>query len=188
MLFCTLEYVLFLTAVFALYWSLPGPRARVWLLLAASFYFYASWSKWLALLIGATTVIDYLIARGMEGASARRRKRLLVLSLVMNLGVLVVFKYANFFLDSLREMLHQAGASASLPVLNVILPIGISFYTFEAINYTVDVYRGRIKAERDLGHFMLFMLFFPHLVAGPIVRAKDFLTQIKTGRGWLPAR
>ena len=185
MLFCTVQYVLFLTAIFAIYWSLPSARARVWLLLAASFFFYASWNKWLALLIGVTTVMDYLIARGMDAAtSSRRRKWLLWLSLAMNLGVLVIFKYANFFLDSLKEAVQQFGASASLPVLSVMLPIGISFYTFEAINYTIDVYRGRIKAERDLGHFMIFILFFPHLVAGPIVRAKDFLPQIKRPKRW----
>ncbi len=185
MLFCTVQYVLFLGAIFAAYWSLRGQRERIWLLLAASFFFYASWNKWLALLIGATTVMDYVIARGMEAAGAgRRRKLLLWLSLLVNLSVLFIFKYANFFLDSLRELAQQVGAAPSLPVLRVILPIGISFYTFEAINYTVDVYRGRIKAERNLAHFMLFILFFPHLVAGPIVRAKDFLPQIQRPKRW----
>ncbi len=93
--------------------------------------------------------------------------------------MLCYFKYANFFLQSLAQALHTVGASASLPLLQVMLPIGISFYTFEAINYTVDVYRRRVPAERNLGHFMLFVLFFPHLVAGPIVRARDFLPQIQ---------
>jgi alginate O-acetyltransferase complex protein AlgI len=185
MLFCSIQYVLFLAAVFALYWSLPSPRARTWLLLAASFYFYASWSKWLALLIGGSALMDYLIARGMEKTDVAWHKKLLLrFSLVMNLGILVVFKYANFFLDSLHDLLHHVGASATLPVLQFILPIGISFYTFEAINYTVDVYRGRIRAERNLSHFLLFILFFPHLVAGPIVRAKDFLPQIKRPKRW----
>jgi alginate O-acetyltransferase complex protein AlgI len=185
MLFCTVQYAAFLAAILVIYWSLPWPRARVGLLLAASLFFYASWNKWLALLIGVTTVMDYLIARGLDAtASERRRKLLLVLSLVVNVGLLVAFKYANFFLDSLRETLHACGASASLPVLSVILPVGISFYTFEAINYTVDVYRRRIKAERNLAHFMLFILFFPHLVAGPIVRAKDFLPQVAKPKRW----
>jgi alginate O-acetyltransferase complex protein AlgI len=106
------------------------------------------------------------------------RKSLLAGSLIVNLGILCYFKYVNFFLQSLQDALHAAGAAASLPVLSVILPIGISFYTFEAINYTIDVYRRRVPAERDLGHFLLFVLFFPHLVAGPIVRARDFLPQI----------
>jgi alginate O-acetyltransferase complex protein AlgI len=185
MLFCTIQYVLFLTAVFVVYWSLPGQRARVWLLLGASIIFYAKWSEWLALLVGVTTILDYLIALGMEAsASQRRRKLLLLLSLGVNLGLLVTFKYANFFIDSLQEALEEVGASASLPLLRLMAPIGISFYTFEAINYTVDVYRRRIPAERDLGRFMLFILFFPHLVAGPIVRARDFLPQIHRPKHW----
>jgi len=185
MLFCTIQYVLFLGAVFVLYWSLPGQRARIWLLLAASIIFYAAWNKWLALLVGATTILDYLIALALEAStSERRRKCLLLLSLCVNLGLLVTFKYANFFIDSLRGALGECGASASLPLLSVIVPVGISFYTFEAINYTVDVYRRRIAAERDLGHFMLFILFFPHLVAGPIVRARDFLPQIRRPKRW----
>jgi alginate O-acetyltransferase complex protein AlgI len=160
-------------------------RGRVWLLLVASLYFYASWNHQLALLIGVTTLMDYLVARGME-ASPRLlwRRGLLLVSLVVNLGVLVYFKYANFFLHSVEQTLTAAGATASLPVLQVILPIGISFYTFEAINYTVDVYRGRVRAERNLANFMVFILFFPHLVAGPIVRARDFLPQVHRRKRW----
>ena len=185
MLFTTGEYVLFLAAVVSLYWLTPFPRVRVWILLAASFAFYASWNKWLALLVAGTSVGDYLIARGMD-ASARPvvRRVLVVGSLAMNLGLLIYFKYANFFLDSLEEALRAAGASASVPVLSVILPVGISFYTFEAISYTVDVYRRKIPAEKCLDHFLLFILFFPHLVAGPIVRARDFLPQIRRPKRW----
>src|SRR5262249_8298972 len=103
---------------------------------------------------------------------------------------LCYFKYVNFFLDSLREALTLAGAETSLPVLKIILPVGISFYTFEAINYMVDVYRGHTRAEKDLGNFMLFILFFPHLVAGPIVRARDFLPQIHRTKhfSWIRAQ
>jgi alginate O-acetyltransferase complex protein AlgI len=180
MLFCSLEFLFFFAALLCVYWLLPWQQVRIALLLAASFYFYAAWNTWLALLIGATTVMDYAIARGMDGStSPRLRKLLLIVSLVVNLGVLCYFKYANFFLQSLAQALRAVGASASLPLLQVILPIGISFYTFEAINYTVDVYRRKVPAERNLGHFLLFILFFPHLVAGPIVRARDFLPQIK---------
>jgi alginate O-acetyltransferase complex protein AlgI len=180
MLFCSVNFLVFFAVVFGLYWAMPWQRARVWLLLAASFFFYASWNHWLALIIGVTTAADYAIALGMAGeASPRRRKLLLAASLVMNLGLLTYFKYANFFLASLTEALHAAGSTASLPLLKVILPVGISFYTFEAINYTVDVYRRKAPAERSLPDFMLFITFFPHLVAGPIVRARDFLPQIK---------
>lgn len=185
MLFCTQLFLAFFVVVFALYWALPWPRARVWLLLGASFYFYASWSQWLAIVVCVSSLFDFLLARGMDvTAVAWRRRLLLISSLVMNLGLLVYFKYANFFLRSLEEALTSAGATASLPVLRVILPIGISFYTFEAINYTVDVYRRRMSAERNLVNFMLFILFFPHLIAGPIVRARDFLPQVRRRKRW----
>jgi alginate O-acetyltransferase complex protein AlgI len=185
MLFCSQQFLLFFAVVFVVYWAMPWPRARVVLLLAASFYFYAKWNHWLACIIAISTTLDYLIARGLEASSSPwRRKLLLATSLIGNLGLLVYFKYANFFLKSLEDSLHAAGVTASMPVLQVILPIGISFYTFEAINYTVDVYRGRAAAERNLLHFMLFITFFPHLVAGPIVRARDFLPQISRPKRW----
>ncbi len=189
MLFCSREFLLFFAVVFALYWMLPWRRGRVWLLLTASFFFYASWNKGLAVLIGASTVLDYLLALGMErSAVSWRRKLLLGVSLTANLGLLCYFKYANFFLDSLAQALGAAGVTTEFRTLEVILPVGISFYTFEAINYTVDVYRRRIRAERSLGDFMLFILFFPHLVAGPIVRARDFLPQVKRPKRWDWAR
>ncbi len=185
MLFCSSAFLLFFAVVFTLYWLLPWARARVLLLLAASCYFYASWNKWLACIVVASTFLDYWVARGMEASRVPWVRRLLLaLSLVANLGLLCYFKYANFFLESLAAALRAAGASASLPVLSVLLPVGISFYTFEAINYTVDVYRRRVPAERNLLHFLLFILFFPHLVAGPIVRARDFLPQIRRPKHW----
>jgi alginate O-acetyltransferase complex protein AlgI len=167
-----------------------GPdRARVWLLLAASFFFYASWNKWLALLICVSTALDYLIALRLDAGGSQRQRRLLVTcSLVANLGLLCYFKYANFFIESLEEALNSIGASASIPLLDVLLPVGISFYTFEAINYTVDVYRRRLPAERSLANFILFITFFPHLIAGPIVRARDFLPQIRRTKHWDWAR
>jgi alginate O-acetyltransferase complex protein AlgI len=160
-------------------------QGRVWLLTAGSFFFYACFNQWLALVICVSTAMDYAIARGLDALTSQRLRRcLLVLSLVANLGLLVYFKYANFFLDSLAKALHALGSSASLPWLSVILPIGISFYTFEAINYTIDVYRRKVPAEKNLGNFMLFITFFPHLVAGPIVRARDFLPQIHRRKRW----
>ena len=187
MLFCSKAFLLFFAVVFALYWTMPWHRLRVLLLVVASFVFYATWNKWLAVIICATTCLDYLIARGMEASSsASRRKLLLAASLVANLGLLFYFKYANFFLESLNEALQAVGATEFLPLLQVILPIGISFYTFEALNYTIDVYRGKVRAERNLLNLMLFILFFPHLVAGPIVRARDFLPQAgrRRRRSW----
>ncbi len=185
MLFCSQRFLLFFLAVFAAYWALPWHRARVLLLLGASFYFYASWNRWLALVVFASSALDYLVGRGLEASASPRLRRALVgVSLVGNLGLLCYFKYADFFLRSLEESLRAAGAGVSLPVLRVVLPVGISFYTFEAINYTVDVYRRKARAERSLPHFLLFITFFPHLVAGPIVRARDFLPQVRRRKRW----
>jgi alginate O-acetyltransferase complex protein AlgI len=181
--------LIFFTLVFIVYWAIPWRQPRVYLLLAASFYFYASWNHWLALIIGVSTTIDYFVARGIDaGDNPRRRKLLLSVTIVANLGLLCYFKYANFFLQSLEAAMRAAGSTTSLPLLKVILPIGISFYTFEAINYAVDVYRRHTRAERNLAHFMLFITFFPHLVAGPIVRARDFLPQIRRAKRWDWAR
>ncbi len=208
MLFCSWTFAQFFALVFAVYWLVPwrrmslriplrggrswtlsGHEMRVWWILAASFYFYASWNRKLALIIVASTMLDYFIGLGLEAWSAPRlRRALLGLSLTANLGLLCYFKYANFFLESLQESLRAAGVSASMPVLKVILPVGISFYTFEAINYTVDVFRRRVPAERNPAHLLFFILFFPHLIAGPIVRAKDFLPQIRRTKRWNWAR
>jgi alginate O-acetyltransferase complex protein AlgI len=189
MLFCSQAYLLFFLSIFALYWAMPWQRARVWLLLAASFFFYGCWNKWLACLIGVSTFIDFWLARRMDSSpSPRARKLLLTLSIVGNLGLLCYFKYANFFLESLHAALERFGIHGSMPTLSVIVPVGISFYTFEAINYMVDVYRRKLPAERNLANFMLFITFFPHLVAGPIVRARDFLPQTHRPKRWDWAR
>ena len=169
----------------ALAWLRGPDRGRVWLLLAASFYFYAFVSPWLACLIFVSTFLDYFLAHGIERLKAAGWRRLLVgVSVTANLSLLCYFKYTNFFLSSLQHALHAGGARTSIPLMNILAPIGISFYTFEAINYIVDVYRGRVRAERNLANFMLFILFFPHLVAGPIVRARDFLPQIRRRKRW----
>jgi alginate O-acetyltransferase complex protein AlgI len=190
MLFCSYAFLCFFVIVFALYWIIPWKQPRVWLLLAASYYFYASWNHWLALIIFFSASLDFCLAHGIRACTVSWKRKLLVgVSVAANLGLLCYFKYANFFLASLQQMLRACGAETSLPVLRVILPIGISFYTFEAINYIVDVYRGRVQPERNLGNFLLFILFFPHLVAGPIVRAHDFLPQIRRAKrfSWLRA-
>jgi len=185
MLFTTHQYLVFFVVVFAVYWAMPWPRLRIYVLLAASFYFYATWNQWLALLVTGTATLDYLLARGIQASRSRRIARLFTLtSICVNLGVLCYFKYVNFFLESLFQALHAAGVTSPPPLLDVIVPFGISFYTFEAISYTVDVYRGKIPAERNLPNFLLFILFFPHLVAGPIVRAKDFLRQAHRPKRW----
>jgi alginate O-acetyltransferase complex protein AlgI len=208
MLFCSWNFAQFFALVFAVYWLVPwrrlqlniplsrrrsftlrGDEMRIWWLLLASYHFYASWNRKLALLIIGSTLLDYLIGLGLEASNRRWPRRLLLgMSLTANLGLLCYFKYANFFLQSLQEALQAAGASVSMPILKVILPVGISFYTFEAINYTVDVFRRRVPAERNPAHLLFFVLFFPHLIAGPIVRAKDFLPQIRRSKRWSWAR
>jgi alginate O-acetyltransferase complex protein AlgI len=189
MLFCSQQFLLFFAVVFVVYWAMPWREPRVWFLLGASFLFYMSWSAELALVICVSCVMDYLLARGMDATTHPAWRRVMLgTSLVANLGLLCYFKYANFFLQSLADALHAVGYSSALPVLSVILPIGISFYTFEAINYTIDVYRRRVPAERNLAHFMLFITFFPHLIAGPIVRARDFLPQVRRPKQWDWAR
>jgi alginate O-acetyltransferase complex protein AlgI len=184
MLFTTHQYLIFFVVVFTAYWAMPWPRLRVYLLLAASFFFYATWNQWLALLVTSTATLDYLLARGIDSSTRPGVRRLFAgMSIAVNLGVLGFFKYMNFFIESL----YQATGTAYDPktdLLHLIIPFGISFYTFEAISYTVDVYQKRIKAERNLPNFLLFILFFPHLVAGPIVRAKDFLRQAHRPKRW----
>lgn len=156
-----------------------------WILLVASYYFYACWNHWLALIIFVSATLDFLIARAIATRSRPGIRKLLVsVTVVSNLGLLCYFKYANFFLESLGQACRACGADSSLPVLSVILPIGISFYTFEAINYVVDVYRGHVKAETNLANFLLFILFFPHLVAGPMVHTAATSSADPPPRRW----
>jgi alginate O-acetyltransferase complex protein AlgI len=188
--FHTQAFLLFFAVVFALYWAIPRrwQMARIWVLVVASFHFYAAWSYELAFLVTATTCADYLFGRAMAATDRKRYRLPLVLaSIGMNLGVLCYFKYRGFFLNELFDALAGFGYTPGfqkLDPLSLIIPFGISFYTFEAISYAVDVYRRKIPAETSLPRFMLFILFFPHLVAGPIVRAGDFLTQARRPKRW----
>jgi hypothetical protein len=189
LLFNSAEFFVFFTVVFAAYWAMPWHRARMWFLLAASYYFYASWNPRLAGVVCASSIIDWLIGLALERlAGHRTRKSLVVGSVCMNLGLLFYFKYANFFLANAGDALHRAGFATILPVLQVVLPIGISFYTFEAISYTVDVFLRRAPAERNLANFLLFISFFPRMIAGPIIRARRFLPQVHRRKRWDVAR
>ena len=192
--FHTQAFLAFFALIFFAYWSIPRKwqMARVWLLVVASFHFYAAWSYELAFLVLCTTFADYLFGRMMDGTGRRRlRKAIMLTSVGMNLGILCYFKYRGFFLNELRAALLRVGYDpgyAALDPLMIIVPFGISFYTFEAISYAVDVYRRKITAEKSLPRFLLFILFFPHLVAGPIVRAGDFLKQTRRPKRWNWAR
>ena len=182
MVFTSLHFVVFFVIVYAAYRVLPH-RAQNWLLLGASYYFYAVWDwRFLSLLVGST-IVDYAVARAIERAEEPRyRKRLLWLSLAFNFGMLGFFKYFNFFAESLASVFDTFGWRLDPVTLNVILPIGISFYTFMTVSYVVDVYRREIPATRSLLDFAVFVAYFPHLVAGPILRASLLLPQISHAR------
>ncbi len=181
MIFSSWPFAFFFAAVFAVYWSIRTRRARHVFLLLASYAFYMSWNPWLVTLIIGSTLLDYVVALGLERAARERVRRwLLAASLTGNLGILAIFKYADFFVLSLRELLTGVGFETNLSTLNILLPVGISFYTFQTLSYTIDVYRREIRATRSFVDFALFVAFFPQLVAGPIVKARDFLPQLET--------
>jgi alginate O-acetyltransferase complex protein AlgI len=179
-IFHSLDFIVFFCAVVAAYWMLPH-RAQNVLLLVASYFFYGYVHPWFLLLIGASTVIDYCAARGMEAWPAHR-KRFLWLSVVSNFGMLGFFKYFNFFAENVAAALSSVGLTVSEPALRILLPVGISFYTFQAMSYTIDVYRGELRARRSLLDLAVFISFFPHLVAGPIQRASFLLPQVESVR------
>ena len=182
MVFTSLDFVLFFAVVYAVYRVLPH-RPQNWFLLAASYYFYGSWDwRFLSLLLGST-VVDFFVGRylGRETAQGKRRAAL-VLSLIFNLGMLGFFKYFEFFEESLAALGARIGWHFDPVTLDVILPIGISFYTFMTISYVIDVYRREIEPTSHLLDFALFVAYFPHLVAGPILRASLLLPQIERPR------
>ena len=180
MIFHSLDFVVFFLVVVAVYWRLSQRWQNV-LLLVSSYVFYGYVHPWFLILIASSTVIDYLSARGMERWPARRR-RFMALSIVSNFGMLGFFKYFNFFADNVHAVLAAVGVHVSPPVLRVILPVGISFYTFQAMSYTIDVFRGELRARRSLLDVAVFISFFPHLVAGPIQRASYLLPQVEGER------
>lgn len=178
MAFNTFEYLLFLPAVFFLYYSIPH-RFRWVLLLIASYYFYMSWKAEYAILIMASTLVDYFAGIRMGKLEDKKKRRpYLILSLAANLGLLFAFKYFNFFNDSLRAFLNTFNIFYGVPEFKVLLPVGISFYTFQTLSYTIDVYNGKKSTERHLGIFALYVSFFPQLVAGPIERSTNLLNQL----------
>jgi alginate O-acetyltransferase complex protein AlgI len=180
MLFHSFAFLLLFATTFAVYWSIKNHRRRVAWLVIASIIFYANWNAPLVSLIAFSAVFDFLIARWIEASTLPvRRKVLLTVSITASLGLLAYFKYTNFLIDATCSTAHLLGIEMTRPVFQVVLPLGISFYTFETISYVVDVYRGRLKAERNFLDYALFLMFFPHLIAGPIVRPGHFLPQVK---------
>ena len=180
MLFNTLTYLLFLPMVFALYWAARGVKAQNWVVLLVSMVFYGWWSvPCLGLMVG-TCLLNYLFIHQMQ--RARKRKVWMMLSLMLNFGVLGVFKYFNFFADNLAALMSLWGLHADMPTLHIILPVGISFYTFQLSAYVIDCYRREIEPTRSILQFLTFICFFPQLVAGPIERGKNLLPQFSSQR------
>jgi D-alanyl-lipoteichoic acid acyltransferase DltB (MBOAT superfamily) len=190
MLFNSLSFAVFLSIVLSGYYLLTRKAQNLWLL-AASCVFYGWWDSRFLLLLATSTLIDFLCARRMALLDhARLRKRYLLISVISNLGILGFFKYYGFFISSTKAALETIGWRLPLPILRIVLPVGISFYTFQAISYTVDVYRRVIPACRDFVAFALSVCYFPHLVAGPIQRTSYLLPQLEADRSvrWLQLR
>jgi len=179
MLFNSLDFVLFFPAVVALFFALPH-RARVWFLLGASYVFYGAWDARYLLLLALSTVVDYTAGLAMARHETRRRRRpWLLLSLTVNLGLLGVFKYSGMFATTANALFGWLSLPYEMGALDVLLPVGISFYTFQTLAYSIDVYRGKQEAERHLGYFALYVSYFPQLVAGPIERSEHLLPQLR---------
>jgi alginate O-acetyltransferase complex protein AlgI len=176
MLFNSFDFLLFFIIVTLLYFSLPH-KARWLLLLLSSCYFYMAFVPIYILILGFTIVIDYFAGIYIENANGKRRKLFLIFSLIANIGVLSVFKYYNFINQNFSFLLHGFGLSNPFPYLKILLPIGLSFHTFQAMSYTIEVYRGNQKPEKHFGIYALYVMFFPQLVAGPIERPQNMLHQ-----------
>lgn len=181
--FNTLTFALFFIIVLSLHYSSHNWEWRKNVLLVASYVFYAAWNPPFIVLLLFSSVLDWKLAQ-LIGVSQqlRRRKILLLISLVSNLGLLSYFKYGSFLLDNFTQAAVLLGMHYTAPTWDIILPAGISFYTFQSLSYTIDVYRGHIKSKVSLRDFCLFVSFFPQLVAGPIVRADTFLPQLTVQR------
>lgn len=181
MLFNSISFALFFTAVYSLY-LLLNHKGQNKMLLAASYLFYAAWDWRFLFLLLFSTVLDFVLAQKIERASAPRKKLLLALSVTASLSILGFFKYFNFFAGSLHSLFSVFGFKADFFTLHIILPVGVSFYTFQTIGYVTDVYRGKTPAVKNFLDFALFVSFFPQLVAGPIERASHMVPQIQTPR------
>jgi alginate O-acetyltransferase complex protein AlgI len=177
MLFNSLTFVVFYVIVTTLYWSLRGWNLRKNLLVVASYIFYGAWNPPFAALLFSTTAMDFWLGRQIAKSHVHK-KRWLVASVCMNLSMLGFFKYGNFLLQNFQWLLGRVGIIYQPPHLDILLPVGISFYTFHSLSYTLDIYRGVLQPTRSLRDFILAVSFFPQLVAGPIVRAGDFLPQL----------
>jgi len=178
MLFNSVHFLFFFPLAVAAYFAFPY-RFRWVLLVVAGYYFYACWKPAYLILIVLSTLVDYVAGILMEGSQTQRTRRLyLVLSLCSNLGLLFFFKYYNFFMDTVRPLVDYLDIGVTIPASHLLLPVGLSFYTFQSLTYTIGVYRGTVKAERHVGIFAAYVCFWPQLVAGPIERAQHLIPQL----------
>lgn len=178
MLFNSLHFIFFFPFVVAIFFLLPH-RFRWVLLLIASYYFYMAWQPMYGLLIFFSTIVDFFAAILMERTTGKARKKFFLFgSLLINLGLLFSFKYFDFFIENITPLINFGGINFDTPVFNLLLPVGISFYTFQSLSYTIDVYRGVRPAVRHFGIFALYVSFFPQLVAGPIETSRRLLPQL----------
>lgn len=185
MLFNSIEFAIFFPLVFLLYWFVAGKKYKIQniLILVASYYFYGCWDWRFLMLLVFSTSLDFFSGLMIVDSTSRNLKRFWFwLSIVVNLGFLGVFKYYNFFIESFAQTLSLAGLSTHFSSLQIILPVGISFYTFHGLSYVIDIYNERIKPERNFVNYSVFVCFFPLLVAGPIERATHLLPQITKPR------
>ncbi len=188
MQFDSFTFLVFFALVLATYNAIPAWSARKWFLLLASYVFYAAWNPPFVLLLIASTTLDWWIAQRINAATdARRRKAWIVATLLVNLGVLGYFKYSRFLLDNFAALLDTIGVHYLPAKLDIVLPIGISFYTFHSLSYCLDIYRGKFAPTRSWRDYALYVGFFPQLVAGPIVRFTQMRAQIETPRRSTPA-
>jgi len=187
-LFNTLAYAQFFAVAFALSWLLSRvPRLRVLFLLGASYFFYAHWDLRFLPLIWVSSTADWLLARAIAHARSEYRKKFwLAFTVVMNLGVLGFFKYWNFGVEAAADLCQALGWAVPRASLEVALPVGISFFTFESMSYVIDVYRSELEPHKSYLEYLTFVAFFPHLVAGPIVRPKDLLPQLAARPRFVP--
>lgn len=185
MLFNSINFAIFLPIVFVLYWFINNKSLKLQniLLLVASYFFYACWDWRFLFLLVFSTVLDYFTGIKMSEAVSKKQKKMwFLISVIVNLGFLGFFKYYNFFIESFTAMLQLIGIKSNPYILQIILPVGISFYTFHGLSYVIDIYRDKIKAEKNFIEYSVFVCFFPLLVAGPIERATHLLPQVKTKR------
>lgn len=179
MLFNTFEFLIFFISVLTAFFCTPK-KYRWFILLISSYIFYGYWKASYLFIIIGSTFVDYFISNAIgKSSDLKRKKILLFISITTNLSVLILFKYYDFLITSFNDINEALEGSLRLKVINLVLPVGISFYTFQTMSYTIDVYNGKLKPEKHLGIFALFVSFFPQLVAGPIERATNLLPQLK---------